>query len=306
MMLNNIIKINYENENKIYLISRYYENGSINNIHFLENLTDLSLSECLYNISLNYINYNEYNITHGNLNPSHIMINEDNYAFISCCEYLVNIKNNIYYSSPEVILKNEITEYSDIWSLGCIFYFIIKHKNLFNTIEFNNDYLELINECGIYKKILKRMLNHIPYLRINCNEILCLIKEYNNIINENKEIIIKNREYSLIKTLLIDNHYKYTSLFINDFFSNINERRLCRILKEWCIYCSENGCYYLINSIFTFPELYKRISYFIFEDNLSRELIEENIFSLILSTNQDINDIYPCHISYPCIILYLS
>ena len=51
------------------------------------------------------------------------------------CRPINEIDNQIqtrYYRSPEVIIEGEINETCDVWSLGCIYYELLKGKTLFD------------------------------------------------------------------------------------------------------------------------------------------------------------------------------
>ena len=85
--------------------------------------------------------------------------------FGNCCDYKDKSNNEIqtrYYRAPEVILKTEFDEKSDIWSIGCILYELLTGKILFNPAKkrgFNRDRNHILDIQKLLGKIPDSLLN---------------------------------------------------------------------------------------------------------------------------------------------------
>lgn len=96
------------------------------------------------------------NVIHGNLKPSNILFNKDNiYCLSDYCENMLYIKgkkemslspNNISYLSPEQIKLEEPCRENDMWSLGCLIYYIFSGKHAF-TGNSSDDIANYIVSC---------------------------------------------------------------------------------------------------------------------------------------------------------------
>lgn len=85
--------------------------------------------------------------------------------FGNCCTYEDKSTKEIqtrYYRAPEVILKTEFDEKSDMWSVGCILYELLTGKVLFNPGKkrgFNRDRNHILDIQKLLGKIPDSLLN---------------------------------------------------------------------------------------------------------------------------------------------------
>lgn len=131
------------------------------------------------------------NVIHNNIKPSNIMFNEDrSIILIDGCKYLL-YENNIniplqsiksyHFYSPEQLNNKRITYQSDIWSFGCVIYYIYTGNSPFNdnTIGelyshmLTNKYYPLIakNTTSI-ENILEKIFINDPKKRMKIEDIL--------------------------------------------------------------------------------------------------------------------------------------
>lgn len=141
---------------------------SINNneIYIHENKMFISLTQCILNKSTDFnqnqvikdlingvLNLHSLGIIHNNLHPNNVLL--DNSGRLVISDYCINdirkdfisSKSALYYS-PEMIYCKEITTASDIWSIGCIMYFILTGENLYNSVLNNKNDVNIINKYG--------------------------------------------------------------------------------------------------------------------------------------------------------------
>ena len=144
--------------------------------------------------------HNDYQLSHNNLNIENIFIDENNFIKISnlaLSTSLINNNNNsnnnitqinlenfcdLNFCAPEIILNNDININSDNFSLGLIFYFLIKSEENFLYLMDNslNAYKNSYENLNIEKKIKKfkdnvieeflfNLINNKPEKRKNLN-----------------------------------------------------------------------------------------------------------------------------------------
>lgn len=132
---------------------------------------------------------NSSNIIHGNLKLENILLNEDGTCSIS--DYGINnikIKdsyNKKYYEfqSPEQIMSKEIDIKTDIWSIGCIFYFLIQSQIPFESSSLydlqckilSGDYIKVVTNKN-YTKIISKLIVVNPNERMTIDEVLSSFK----------------------------------------------------------------------------------------------------------------------------------
>lgn len=150
-----------------------------------------SLEEIISSICNGIQCLHENGCIHGNLKPSNVYFQND--EMNKCClsDYMKNEitpKDSIpitsyYYMSPEMIKEEEIDISTDIWSFGCLLYYIFSGGIV--PFHSNNakDLLEKIH-IGKYNKIrhssinnlLSKLLRKTPKSRLLANELLIELK----------------------------------------------------------------------------------------------------------------------------------
>ena len=184
-----------------YLLTEICHNGSLENLR--ENkknqiLTELEAQYYLYQL-IDLLKYlRNQNIVHKNLNLRNLLISDKMELKLSnflgamkleSGEIKKTIKKKISYGrinyiAPEILIKNNYSYESDIWSLGIMLYKLLIGKVPFE-IDYNNETKEfkIINLCDIYfpeepiisndaKDLIKHLLTIEPKDRIKLDEIL--------------------------------------------------------------------------------------------------------------------------------------
>lgn len=146
----------------------------------------------LESITIGLRTLHDLNIIHGNLSPSNILMDSQNEVYISdyCLNDIRNFrllpKNHFAYLSPEQLIDKEVTKYSDVWSLGCLLYYLIQSQDLFtgkNKEEIQDNILTIdiqqFHGLDIYNSIIRGCLHYNPQTRIKLKEIIEMIHSIN-------------------------------------------------------------------------------------------------------------------------------
>lgn len=140
-------------------IEEYAANGSLENLVFNEYKTINNSTKMiiLYGIAKGMKEIHQENIIHGNLKPSNILLDENNYPLISDigykkdCSYQDNVdKDDFLYSAPEIVLSNGEIDYckkSDVFSFGMLIYYILTGKKPYDDYPNmdNNDFIGFLS-----------------------------------------------------------------------------------------------------------------------------------------------------------------
>ena len=176
----------YSNENtKLYLIIEFCAHGNLSNI--IQNPIKISPSEDLM-IGLGYCKQlikglqilHDNNIIHGNLKPHSVLVH---YDILKISDYgMLNLeklsiegtkKKFSIYKSPEMFLERpELTEKSDIWSLGVIMYQIVYKAR---PLDINNGKHRITGiktgKCEQFDDLIGKCLKLDPEARIGPDEL---------------------------------------------------------------------------------------------------------------------------------------
>jgi len=193
--LNNIINF-FDNEDSIFII----QNLANFSLKYVINNEKLPLNKKRTKKIMNDIFYslfllNKNNFIHGNLIPENILFFQsqnslkynlklNDFSYYLYFEHKRQKKYNYYFYSPEVLLFNDYSIKSDIWSAGIIMYILLLGKfpfigedidklknNIINQeIDFNNNDNIMLDD--LEKDLLIRLLEKNKEIRIKLDDIL--------------------------------------------------------------------------------------------------------------------------------------
>lgn len=202
----------YDNDENFIIVTRKIDNA-VDLFTFIDpnnKEKDLSFTKklkILKDITMACEYISKRGILHLDLKPENILINTDNNEItlidfgLSCMSTDPNIYNcssngyTLGYAPPELILNKELSEKTDIYSLGCVFLFVLFKIPIYNII------------IGLYKEstefrvtMTSQNINYINEQRLVYNTIknthlYYLLMEH--IINEYRPLLIKENEIKL-------------------------------------------------------------------------------------------------------------
>lgn len=157
----------------ILIFRPYYNNGSLSMSNILEYFNTNSRLDLLKEICNKLSEFHNSNLIHGNLKPSNILIDDDNHYILTDYFHILlkyspvtssNIRlSNYRYKSPELLKDEEYDVSTDIWSFGCILYYIYTGKPLFPEKNIEK----------LFEHICSGKYENIKSLKSNkCNEII--------------------------------------------------------------------------------------------------------------------------------------
>lgn len=134
----------YKTDFDMYLVTKYYRNGSLNN--YINTLSYDSLMEIFNKIKIILEELNELGYNHGDIKESNILLNSKMNPVINDLESIhdKNLPSKIItkkYSLPQGVNVNK-----DIWSLGVIMY-TATHKTSGKNNQIENFILQSIQTC---------------------------------------------------------------------------------------------------------------------------------------------------------------
>ena len=285
--LNGIINF-FDNEDSIFII----QNLANFSLKYVINNEKLPLNKKSVKKLMNDIFYSLYllnknNFIHGNLIPENILFFQNqnslkynlklnDFSYYLYFEPKKHKKYNYYFYSPEVLLNNDFSIKSDIWSAGIIMYILLLGKfpfigenidtlkeNIINQeLNFNSDNI-IIDDLA--KDLLIRLLEKNKEIRINLEDIL------------NHKYFDKNN-FFLLENSSEDNNKSFNS-------SEISENIILSIN-------------YLIKNFFIFiiifnelnEEVIKNIFYNYIKSQIIIENYQEKIFKFIDDNSIDFDD----------------
>ena len=212
----------YINGNDLFeILDKYY--NKINNIN--------SQLTIIYEITKGLYTLSQHNLIHLDLKPENIIIINFNpiklkLIDLECVHNTQKSKiqrdcGTIGYTPPEVILHKKYYYNSDIWSLGCIFFLLLTHYQIFPTesesyVKNIESFISIYNIDNMITNILNKLPNDISDLlnrmlkyehteRINISQIL------KSKIMKN---LIKNKLQVINLKIFQQKHILWTKLFL--------------------------------------------------------------------------------------------
>ena len=145
----------YVDDDYVYIIMEYCENGSLNDMLLGRNkLNEKQASVIIFETLIALIDLKSKGIIHRDLKLDNILI--DIHGHVRLADFgLAKIHENEalktscgtpLYVSPELILKEKYDERTDIWSLGVIFYYLLYGKFPFYSENINEMFTKIIKE----------------------------------------------------------------------------------------------------------------------------------------------------------------
>lgn len=249
-----IIKvINYfKNNNSFNIIMEYASNGDLS--HFIKNrkrmhnkLNDNEIYHYISSITKGLIHLHNNKIIHRDLKPSNILITKDNkikltdFGISKVLSHQLAVYTKIgtpYYMSPETLDRNGYSYPVDFWALGCIFFELLTFDKPFNANSIYALYLKIKKSSFDtrkipfkYLKIIKGLLCHDSYRRLNGDKVLSLLK---NINNENKLQPINKKKYISYnyKKKYNFNNYKLNPINNKNYNFRNNDQNIIKPMKK--------------------------------------------------------------------------
>lgn len=208
---------------------------------YIKNKVKFHISEAI-EISKELVDGLEYasnnKVIHADLSPENILIDYNgsvkiNYNYVSA---LAEDKENYQFISPEVIENNNITFRSDIYSLGCVLFYMFAGKMLFDNEDFysvTRSHLQTkppiakaINKVvpvGI-SDMIQKCLNKAPHDRFasydDVRSVLKREKVYNDIIRDNTLNYIREKNIVPIDEEL-KKRLTFVAKSINENYENV-------------------------------------------------------------------------------------
>lgn len=132
----NIMRYNnfYIYDNKYYLITEYIDGETLYDKIYNNNINTKTAIKIMYEITLAILFLHTHNIIHNDIKPENIIIKNDLTVKLIDFGSAIDLNNNInkidksytkIYASPELLLNNDLNFGLDMWSLGCIFLYLI-------------------------------------------------------------------------------------------------------------------------------------------------------------------------------------
>lgn len=191
----------YSSLNLIVIQMDYYSEGSLDDIDVKIFFNDIGYRHVLGDICLGLHELHSFNIPHNNLKPSNVLLKGDNkYLITDYCknilydgdDIIIPTASTFEYLSPEVIKGEEPTIYSDMWSYGCLMYYIYTGKTPFYSPSFfeltmnivKGEYIDLSDDIDDpVNKLLSQLLCINPEDRLSTNKVYKSIPELDGFVS---------------------------------------------------------------------------------------------------------------------------
>ena len=241
----NIVRLLYvkENDESIYLIMEYANNGSLFN--YIRKKGSLNEEEsfiffCQIINAIYFLHKNDY--IHRDIKPENILIfdnNECKLCDFGCCVELNGKQRSTFcgtteYMSPEIVNKIEYSKEIDIWSLGILLYEMIHGYSPFNPNKDAFNAKEVIDKIKIHD--IKFKLN----VSRECKELICHLLDKNaknrykieDIFNSDFIRKYEKMNYFFLKEKDLNNNIKRENIFNNTYRQCLDNPLLLSSLIE--------------------------------------------------------------------------
>ena len=302
----NIVRLKYvkENDDSIFLIMEYANNGSLFNYIRKKGMLTEDESFKFFSQVINAIYFLHKNdLIHRDIKPENILIFDNGLCKLcdfGCCVELNGKRRTTFcgtteYMSPEIVNNMEYSKEIDIWSLGILLYEMIHGsspfkptKDEFNTkevidkikihnLQFN---LKISKEC---KELICHLLEENPKNRYKIEDIFNsdFVKKYERInFNFNNEKHPINNIKSYDKNIFTERNYYENPLLLSSLIEN--ENIINRTLFNNVKYNSTNN-----------SNMKNKINNVIFNNVLNKKSYNKDLFNNIdnkkLNTSRPLN-----------------
>lgn len=174
----------YDGSDMLIIMSKY--SNCLENINTVEYFKESGIKEVIKTICECISAFHVNGLIYGNIKASNVLVSNNSCYYL--CDYFCNILtrnmkmeiNEIFYLSPEIIRNEEITEKSDIWSIGCLIYYFLSGKRKFEGETVNEIVWKIFrNECEeldckfseSLNPLINKLLNINPNKRLSINEL---------------------------------------------------------------------------------------------------------------------------------------
>lgn len=158
--------------------------NSLSKIKCNEYFNEQNIFDILLEIGYGLKVLNSNDMYHGNLKPGNVLFTYNgHYILGDYGQYILPSPmnfNDCHYLSPEILKNSGYNRKCDIWSYGCLIYYIVSNKTPFNgnyydelvLSIFSGEYPKLKGDLEIYNDLLSQMLVLKPHLRIEPDDII--------------------------------------------------------------------------------------------------------------------------------------
>ena len=185
----------YIEDEYLYIISEYAGNGdtSVYRTKHPDSITDKFVAKMLVDISVGLSYLHKNNIVHRDITAKNILVNQQGEALIGDLgvarffpesNLLDSLTGSPVCTSPEMCAGTGYNEKTDIWSLGCVVYYLLKGSYPYTAENIVQLYYRIMNESYkplepsdtlLYKEwnsILEKLLDKNPFTRYRAS-IIC-------------------------------------------------------------------------------------------------------------------------------------
>jgi serine/threonine protein kinase len=198
----------YIQDEYLYIISEYATQGDLVSYitQFPHKLTDSFIANTIIHIAIGLSYLHKHNIVHRDIKPTNIFIKEEGTAvigdlgvskFFPKSNLLNSLNGSPLCMSPEMCSGTGYNEKTDIWSLGCVLYYLLKGIYPYTGENILQLYYRIMN--GSYEPVEDK----IPHYR-EWNELLSKLLDKNPFSRSRASIICQEPFLVGISTWRID------------------------------------------------------------------------------------------------------
>jgi serine/threonine protein kinase len=181
-----------ENEN-LYILSEYASFGDLQRyIGIASSLTDEFIAKVLIQSAMGLAYLHKHNIVHRDIKLNNILVSDDTSIriadlgisrFFPEANLLNSVTGSPLYMSPEMCIGTGYNEKTDVWSLGCVIYYLLKGTYPYNGSNMFQLYYDIMDKLyepigaestaryDEWNRILGKLLDKNPFTRYRASVI---------------------------------------------------------------------------------------------------------------------------------------